>query len=461
MMSNPSLSYLVIESFKALGRRFFSVVEEPNRVGWIETLFVSLLALAIAWFASPSDPLLLQKSFPWLLFAPLFLALRHGFAFGFTSALFFLVVAIVVWRLQVHEDNVFPSTTMLGFLIATVLAGEFSDHWRRRIGRVEIESEQRNRRMEEFTRSYHLLRVSHDQLVERLAGSSVSLRQAIVSIRDEMLGTREGADPLAEEAERVLALFRRYGAVQSASLHTIENGKLDAEPLGQLGAALQDFDTLHASDIINTSLLTGEMVSVLAAENGSPRYVDGNILAVAPISDYEGNARALLVIYRIPFLKFTKDNLSLIAVMGSYLGDLLLELEKERQGEEGVIADFHDELKQAIRYKRLYGISAKLVTIELPDRSKFEELLSFRRSLDKTFPRINEDGHPVALWLMPFCDDLAVAGFQARINIWARKVLPSELSGEPVTFHVFDLSGNQSANTLMNQVNNACNLPNY
>ncbi|MBL4759999.1 MAG: hypothetical protein JKY80_03985, partial [Mariprofundaceae bacterium] len=418
-------------------------IEDPNLVAWIETFVVSSLMMGLSWLINPDDILFLQHDFPWFILAPLFLALRHGFMFGFVSALLFVALTVLIWRMGWAVEHDFSTTVILGLLIVTSLAGEFSDFWQRRLGKVEIESAQRDRRMEEFTRSYHLLRVSHDQLIEKLAGASVSLRQTIANMRQEMLDTEYGSDPLESEAERILALFRRYGAVQSASLYRVIDGQLEVQPLGRLGAVPEGRDVLGRSEIVRESLETKEMISVLSEENGAPRYVDGNILAVVPVGDLSGKLWAALVIYRIPFLKFTEDNLSLIAVMASYLGDLLSELTLELKSDRDHWVDFYTEVKLSVRYARLYGMSAKLVSIELPKGypDAFDTLLSFRRSLDKSLPRMNRDGAQVALWLMPFSDDFSVAGFQARINVWAKEVFPADLGNELVKFHTFDING--------------------
>jgi len=441
-------------------RMLIGGIEDPNMVAWIETFIVSALTIGLSWLINSNDILFLQHDFPWIVLAPLFLALRHGFMFGFVSALFFIGLTVLMWRMGLGTKHDFSTTSMLGLLIVTVLAGEFSDFWQRRLGRVEVESAQRDRRMAEFTRSYHLLTVSHDQLVERLAGSSVSLRQTIANMRQEMLDTEYGNEPLSSEAKRILALFRRYGAVQSASLHRVVEGQLEVQSLGRLGAVSENMQSLRDSDIIRESLVAKEMISVLAEDNGAPRYVDGNILAVVPVGDLSGKLWAMLVIYRIPFLKFTEDNLSLIAVMASYLGDLLSELALEMQSEQENRIDFHTEIKLAVRYARLYGMSGKLVTVELPKGQSeyFSTLLSFKRSLDKVSVRVNQDGDEVALWLMPFSDDFAVVGFQARINVWAKEVLPSDLGAELVKFHTFNINGQHSVDFIMEQAAHACNL---
>ncbi|RME52375.1 MAG: hypothetical protein D6790_18695 [Caldilineae bacterium] len=432
--------------------------DPPQEVAWLETFAISLLAAAAAWLISPHDPFFVQAEFPWLVLPSLFLALRHGFAFGFVGALLYLALMVAGWRYGVAGLEHFPSSLALGMLVSCMLAGEFSDLWRRRLGKMALENDQRERRMEEFTRSYHLLKVSHDQLVEHLAGASVSLRQAMAAIRNEMMERDRDGDPLELEAENILALFRRYGAVQAASLHRVGKTGLDSEPLARLGAVPEGLASLETSRIVAESLDTGEMMSVLEAENGSPRYVDGNILAVTPIRDLSGRNHAALIIYRIPFLKFTRENLSLIAVMGSYLGDLLHELEHRLQPEAEARQEFLAELRRNIHFARKFALHSHLVSMELAEASAVEELIRQRRSLDKVWLRRNRQGRPVLLWLMPFTDSYGVAGFQARIQVWAQQRFASEFSDDLLRIRVFPISGRHGAATVMEKLVHACDL---
>jgi len=447
-----------LNRIRLMRQRVAGSSEFSGRAGWIETFTVSLVTIAVAWLVRPEDPFLIRADFPWLLVASLFLSLRHGFAFGFSSALFFIAAMVISWRYGWIELEQFPSTLVLGSLVVTMLGGEFSDLWQRRLGRIEIESGQRDRRMEEFTRSYHLLKVSHDQLVEQLAGSSVSMRQAIAGLREEMAGAEQGSDPLEAEAETILALFRRYGAVQSASLHRVVEGKPDIHPLGRLGAVPEDVEALRKSVMIAECLQHGEMVTVLASENGSPRYVDGNILAVVPIYDQSGYIRGLLVIYRIPFLKFTRENLGLIAVMGGYLGDLLTDLEQSLKSPNEIRDDFLSELNRTIKYVDRFGINAKLLAIEVEQPDTLNDLISQRRSLDRIWTCRNRTGKEIVLWLMPFTDDYGLAGFQARINLWARTRDESGDENNLIHPHIFPLTGKQDVDEVMTRVGDACDI---
>ena len=59
----------------------------------------------------------------------------------------------------------------VGLLIVGMVAGEFSDLWKRRLQGLETEQEQLRRRFDGFARTYQALRLSHDLLESRVAGA--------------------------------------------------------------------------------------------------------------------------------------------------------------------------------------------------------------------------------------------------------------------------------------------------
>jgi len=426
---------------------------------WIESLIIMAASLGAAALLHPEDPFMFHGDFLWLMLAPLFLALRHGFAAGFFVQLMILTLVTAGWRLSVPGVEQFPTTILLGITLVVMLAGEFSDYWQRRLLRDQIAAEHWDYRMQEFTRSYHLLKVSHDQMVEQLAGSTVSLRQAMSGVRHEMLKDKpsEQEDLLAAHAEAVLGLFRRYGTVQSGALYRVVNHQVVVQPLASAGTVPEQspVDSL----IVREALEKAEMISVLSTDSGSPRYVDGDILAVVPIQDMTGFIHAVLIVFRIPFLRFNNETLSLIAVMGASIGDLLHETGVEQQSETEAGVVFQHELKRSIRYARHHGVEAHVVSLEMHENLSLNGLLAQRRSLDTVWLRRHRDGHPIVLWLMPFTDAFAVAGFQARMNVWGSQQHAVEAGDDAqLTFHLFSVAGKGDADALMDEIASVCGL---
>jgi hypothetical protein len=146
---------------------------EPRRTGFpvaeLETLAILVIVPAIGFGLRPDDPLFVRSGFPWLIFASLLPALRYGFATGFFSALVLngYLGAAAHWRILGVER--FPLEIGMAVLLSAMLAGEFIDSWTKRNQQQRIVNSYQHMRLEEFTRSYHLLKVSHDRMEHRLA----------------------------------------------------------------------------------------------------------------------------------------------------------------------------------------------------------------------------------------------------------------------------------------------------
>jgi hypothetical protein len=52
---------------------------------WLETIFITLGAVALAFLGRPGDPFFVGAGFPWLVFAPAVIALRYGVVLGVVS----------------------------------------------------------------------------------------------------------------------------------------------------------------------------------------------------------------------------------------------------------------------------------------------------------------------------------------------------------------------------------------
>lgn len=429
---------------------------DNSHAAWFETVVISTTAPAVGWLLSPNDPLLIHASFPWLLLPPLFVALRHGFAFGVTSCLSFIFLITLFWRYDLAGIEGFPSILAIGMMMITMLTGEFSDYWQRRLKKEDLENKQRSERMESFTLSYHLLRISYNHLVEQLAGSSVSLRQSVQALHVEMLDLDEHSDALNVKSDRILQLFCLYGSVQTASLHRVTSGNIETAPLARLGETLVAEDSLPESDIVNEALKKGEMVSVLTADNGSPLYVDGHILAVVPFSDQLLKCQAVMVVYRLPFLEFNDGNLRLIAVMADYISLLFRNLE---QGSgKNASMNFLNQLQLSLHHFHAYDIQSRLLGVTIHGTLDMNNLLAQSRNQDEVWLRIKDDGSSVLLWLMPFSDDHSIENFQNRIILWQEHSDSEKEEKSHIEFQLFPMTSTDSAETMMEKVERSYGL---
>ncbi|MEH6366270.1 MAG: sugar transporter, partial [Pseudomonas marincola] len=207
-----------------------------GQVSWIETILLSVVVIALGYWLSPADPLLVYGTFPWLILAPLLLAVRYGFMRGLISALI-LVAALFAYRasgLGLYAE--LPASFVVGVMISTMLIGEFRDIWERRVERLDLANEYRQLRLDEFTRAHYILRISHDRLEKRVAGNDQSLRSSLLGLRAKMRDLPRGEAAISVLSESILTLLAQYGSFRVASLHKVNaDHSVVLEPLSSMG----------------------------------------------------------------------------------------------------------------------------------------------------------------------------------------------------------------------------------
>jgi hypothetical protein len=156
---------------------------------WLETAAICIAAVVLGLVVSPDDPFFTrQGSFPWTLLAPLLIGLRYGFLQAFVAALLLIIANYILVLFFEQAQWQFSTAASLGMLLSAMLTGEFRDIWERRINRLGMSNEYRQARLEEFTRNYHVLKLSHDQLEQESAGQTRSLRSALMEVQQQSLG---------------------------------------------------------------------------------------------------------------------------------------------------------------------------------------------------------------------------------------------------------------------------------
>ena len=205
----------------AILNRWISGQPRPARFpgAELETLAIVIGLPALGIWIRPADPLYVHADFPWLIFAGLLPALRYGFAYGFFSALVLNGYMGAAAHFHILGVEQFPLQYGIGLLLGAMLAGEFTDLWTKRNNQQHIINDYQHMRLEEFTRSYHLLKVSHDRMEHRLAAGTVSLREALMGLRRRLMQAKgcEALNP--ESGDYILQLFADYVAVRVAAVY--------------------------------------------------------------------------------------------------------------------------------------------------------------------------------------------------------------------------------------------------
>ena len=379
-----------------------------------ETLAILLAVPALGLWLRPADPLFLQADFPWLLFACLLPALRYGFAYGFFSAMALIGLLALAAQRQWWGVERFPAAYSFGLLLVAMLVGEFVDLWMKREVRQRIVNSYQRMRLEEFTRTYHLLKVSHDRMEHRLAAGTVSLREALMELRRRLMLRVEGATLPTESGQQILRLFADYVSVRVAALYPVDAADhIGPTPIARLG------QTQGPSDhpMVRQAAREGCLVSIRDVLDNADLGASGPLVAV-PVADVAGRTHAVLVIEDLPFLVLQEENLRLLATLGGHVGDILT-LAVAKEGADADSVRFRRELERAIVDQQRYRLASMLVRLQLPLSEKADAieaiLLRQVRGLDCVWVH-HGPAVTTLLLLMPLTSLLDYSGYQQRID---------------------------------------------
>ncbi len=408
----------------------------PASHPWIETGIIFSVFFCVGVFVRPEDPLFADQVFPWSIFAPVLTGLRYGFAHGFVTAvglhglaaLYAIGNADAIWPL--------PFSYTLGLLLCSLVVGEFRDIWEHRLEQLERSNEYRQARMEEFTRSYHLLKISHDELEQEYAGRRTSLRSALLTAREKL------SDAGPEEAGRLLLeLLANFTSARSATYHRVQDGVVEPHPIAVRGSSHR----LSGSDpLLEQAIRTAATVSIRPEDTSSMAVRSENDpIVVIPVVDAYREVRAVVSITQIPFFALTERNLQIATIVASRFGDFLHAAERLPVPLEDDVYWFLYQTLRALDLSRKHGLSSCLLVCRLNDSAKaplyVKTIMDQARGLDEALP-VEENGEWRLLMLMPLTTRQGLDRFMVRFDSYLMESHGIGLgkAGIEVSQHVFE-----------------------
>lgn len=280
----------------------------------LETAGLTLAVPCIGWLLDRNDPLMLHRSFSWLILAPFLVGIRHGLALGCASAIALDAVIVFAWRAQALGVEALPGETVVGLIGLSMVAGQYANVWARDLGSLEARAETLQYRLTALTRAHLALELSHDRLRDERP-DDVSLRDALQALSAAAMDPKRQPNDLEQ---RMMALLVRYCGLEIASLHRLgQGGRFAADPIAVIGRpAAVDPGDLLLQRALDTRLL------VHVAELSQSHAAGSTLLAAVPITEAGGLLRAVLCIQSMPFMAFHRRNLQMISALACHWADL-------------------------------------------------------------------------------------------------------------------------------------------
>ena len=396
-----------------------------------------------------SDPLGLKSGFPWACAAPIVFAARYGSSWGAACALVAGLSYFLIGGSVYEAQSVALLTLAVGTLIMCIVIGDVAASWRSRSGRAEAENEYLRHRLKEFSNDYHVLKVSHGQLEEFMAGQRLSLRQALQQAKPMLTA---GADGL-EAGSDLMAIFAQFCSVQVAGLYAMKNEtEVDTTAVAVHGNMGQ---LPHFDPLLRLAIKERELVSVKLTSHATDNHESG-LLAVVPLVDAQGHLHGVLAVRDMHFMAFQQENLNILALLGGYVGDMLT---RSRGAAQSRTAWFMAELDTALRFARTNSVTSSLLCIEFEETSFVEEVSQMVstsiRSLDSSWIPKTKNGKTTVVILLPLIAETQCNAYLRRIGESVRTEFNLELQNLLADVTTKQLSAADTRESCMEFINSS------
>ncbi len=399
-----------------------------HRYAYIETFVITILYAGVGYFIDKSDPLLLHGQVPYLIILLALITLFHGMESG---VLALTLVTVVMW--SVYKP--FPHVSFLTALLMTMLFSEFYRYWNRKIHQHQLEAEYKTRRFTELARAFYTLKISHEQLEKNYVVKPMSVRSSLEYILQKKEQAIKANDMnITRHTRDFLELLQKSFGVKEAEAIVLDTLTLEASKdidffkkhaqLVTLVKNPQDsLERLFDMDMMDQALTRKRAVYISDALGNPLLEEAGNdsILAVIP-AFFEERLLGVLVIRRMPFLAFNKENLTSISILLDYF---FIELANQGFLSENNFLPYIKEREFATEFSRLkyiydkYRVNSATLVFKAKDslhaRRLYEHAAKILRSLDM-LTLVEYGGSHSVIILLVLNDDAAAEGFLHRFE---------------------------------------------
>ena len=402
-----------------------TILKFVHEYAYLETFTIVSIYLAIGYLINPNDICMLNGEVSYVLILLAIITLFHGFENGILSI---TIIAFVMWFF-------YPSFEYIEFLVAlmmTMIFSEFHYYWTKKIKEAEINAEYRGNKLDELSKAFYSLKISHDQLEKNYVIKPMSIRHSIEYIIEKNKEINESEDILDRNREyylNFLGLLEKSFNVQDALIlykHADDKEKLIDEKNGYLAYSSKS-SKYTIEDIVNDYLvdraISRHTPIYISDQNGEPtinsNYNSEFIGAIPAI--LENSVVCVLIIKKMPFMAFNRENLTSITILLEYFS---IEIRKKHvlrdSNEIGIVADEEFRFEYA-RLRHLYkGFKTGSINLvlrvdnELQATRIYDKIEKMLRSLDMvTMIEKNEMYYLVLMF--PLHDKAAALGYLNRL----------------------------------------------
>jgi len=397
-----------------------------HKYAYTETIIMVAMYLGIGYLVDSNDICMLNTDVSFILILLAIITLFHGFENG--------ILALSI--LAISMGLFYPVFAYIEFLVAlmmTLIYSEFHYYWGQKIKTAEIQAKYRGAKLDEFSKSFYTLKISHDQLEKNYVIKPMSIRNSMEYIINQK-DVIDKDDSIVNKQEayynQFLSLLEKSFNVNSALIIHKKNIDDESVYLNEKNSIFS-YGTLaekRAPQVILEDFLVDKAISrktpiYISDDFGEPTVTnDINSLYLAAIPALSSEKiTSVLVIERMPFMSFNRENLTSISILLEYFSIEIAK--KDLLSHENELILVEDEAFQ-YEYERMKHLYKKFevnsiilvlrIDNELQATRVYERILKMLRSLDMV-TLVRNQGYYYITLLFPLHDKAAALGYLNRL----------------------------------------------
>lgn len=401
------------------------ILDKIKKYAYVETFLIVAVFLFIGYLLSPEDICLVHTQISFALIILTVITLFHGFENGLIAV---GMLSIAMWLFYPE----FPYQEFLIILVMTMTFSEFHYYWSKKIRELKTEAEYKSAKLNELSKAFYTLKISHDQLEKNYVIKPMSIRNALEEIiqtaKDFNKNDLDNRNNIFYE--QFLILLEKSFSVNSALIiYKTKHHKDEAISTINSSVIYSSMCESYSKEEIISSYLVDYAIEFkepiyVSGTNGEPSIhakEDSKYLVAIPFTNGK-YVESVLVITRMPFMSFNKENLISITILLEYLS---ITIEKNKTLENAYTIENLEDDEFRYEYNRLryiyenFKIDSAVLAIKIDNKLQtkkvYEKIIEMLRSLDiATLIEHNEISFIVLLF--PLNDNSSAYGFLNRLR---------------------------------------------
>ncbi|WP_297443355.1 PelD GGDEF domain-containing protein [Sulfurimonas sp.] len=401
------------------------LLNKLRKYAYLETLVIVGIFLFVGYLINPADIAFVHTQVSYLIIILAIITLFHGFENGLLAV---GVVSLAMWFFYTP----FPSIEFLVSLMMTMIFSEFHYYWTKRIRELKVEADYKATKLDDLAKAFYTLKISHDQLEKNYVVKPMSIRNAIENIANttKEIKTNNINKKNALYYEKFLALVEKSFSVNSALVIYLDDNH--HEDILSVENALVTYSTTaekYPKEEIFNSYVVDKALNVkqpvyISDKAGEPTLTseqESHFLVAMPAVQ-NNKVSAVLVVERMPFMSYNRENLISIAILLEYLA---IEISKEHTLQMiDKITNVHDdtftyEYNRLQYLKDMYNVDSSIMVLKISNELQtikvHEKIIHMLRSLDMSTQVQHNKFHYIII-LFPLSDKSSAQGFLKRLK---------------------------------------------